>query len=174
MATASACSVAPRSGPDGRFHEFERAVMSLVHGGCCATPSLSAVRPQPAPPMRQNTKFRRLGRDAWIETISPRDPILPTIRGAFVLPDVTVAHTDRPDEEHVDVLVSQANIKRITIHGDGTQTRSFCYVDDLVEAIVQLMNTPHSFTGPVNVGNPNEITMLELAQFGDRAGRLFV
>jgi UDP-glucuronate decarboxylase len=52
----------------------------------------------------------------------------------------------------------------ITIHGDGTQTRSFCYVDDLVEAIVRLMNTSHSFTGPVNVGNPNEITMLELAQ----------
>jgi UDP-glucuronate decarboxylase len=52
----------------------------------------------------------------------------------------------------------------LTIYGDGTQTRSFCYVDDLVEAIVRLMNTPHSFAGPINVGNPNEITMLELAQ----------
>jgi UDP-glucuronate decarboxylase len=52
----------------------------------------------------------------------------------------------------------------ITIHGDGTQTRSFCYVDDLIEAMVRVMDTPHSFTGPVNIGNPNEITMLELAR----------
>ena len=117
MATAPLRSVAPRPGPDAGFHEFERAVMSLVHGGCCATPSLSAMRRQPAPPMRQNNKFRRLGRDAWIDTLSPRDPILPTVRGAFVLPDVTVAHTDRPDEEHVDVLVSQTNIDRITPTG---------------------------------------------------------
>lgn len=64
MAAVSACSVARPSGPDDTFHEFESAVMSLVHGGCCATPSLSATRPQPAPPTRQNTKFRRLGRDA--------------------------------------------------------------------------------------------------------------
>jgi hypothetical protein len=117
MATVSARSVAPRSGPDDTFREFERAVMSLVHGGCCATPSLSVTRRQPAPPLRQNTKFRRLGRDAWIETLSQRDPILPTIRGAFVLPNVTVAHADGPDEEHVDVLVSQANIERITPTG---------------------------------------------------------
>lgn len=117
MATVSSSSVAPSTGPDGSFHEFERAVMSLVHGGCCATPSLSAMRRQPAPPMRQDNEFRRLGRDAWIETVSPRDSILPTIRGAFVLPDVTVAHADRPDEEHVDVLVSQAKIDRITPAG---------------------------------------------------------
>lgn len=51
----------------------------------------------------------------------------------------------------------------ITIFGDGTQTRSFCYVDDLIEGMVRLMDTPHSFTGPVNVGNPTEFTMLELA-----------
>src|SRR6516162_7751320 len=120
MATVSARSVAPRSEPDAGYREFERAVMSLVHGGCCATPSLSAVRGQPATPMRPNTKFRRLGRDAWIDSLSPRDPILPTIRGAFVLPDVTVAHTDGPDEEHVDVLVSQANIERITPTGTAS------------------------------------------------------
>lgn len=52
----------------------------------------------------------------------------------------------------------------ISIFGDGQQTRSFCYVDDLIEAMVRLMDTPHSFTGPVNVGNPHEFTMLELAQ----------
>ena len=52
----------------------------------------------------------------------------------------------------------------ITIYGDGSQTRSFCYVDDLIEGMVRLMATPPEFTGPVNVGNPNEFTMLELAQ----------
>jgi hypothetical protein len=117
MATVSACSVAPRSGPDDTFREFERAVLSLVHGGCCATPSLSVTRRQPAPPLRHNSKFRRLGHNAWIDTLSPREPILPTIRGAFVLPNVTVAHADGPDQEHVDVLVSQANIDRITPTG---------------------------------------------------------
>jgi hypothetical protein len=117
MATVSARRVAPRSGPESSFHEFERAVMGLVHAGCCAAPSLSVLRGQPAPPLQQNTEFRRLGRNAWIDTLSPREPILPTIRGAFVLPDVTVAHADRPDEEHVDVLVSQANIDRITPTG---------------------------------------------------------
>ena len=52
----------------------------------------------------------------------------------------------------------------ITIYGDGSQTRSFCYVDDLVEALVRMMNAPESFIGPVNIGNPNEFTMLELAE----------
>jgi len=52
----------------------------------------------------------------------------------------------------------------ITIYGDGSQTRSFCYVDDLVEALVRMMNAPKSFIGPVNIGNPNEFTMLELAE----------
>ena len=52
----------------------------------------------------------------------------------------------------------------ITIYGDGLQTRSFCYVDDLIEAMVRLMNTPPEFTGPVNIGNPGEFTMLELAE----------
>lgn len=51
----------------------------------------------------------------------------------------------------------------ITIYGDGTQTRSFQYVDDLVEAMTRMMSTDDSFTGPVNTGNPNEFTMLELA-----------
>jgi UDP-glucuronate decarboxylase len=52
----------------------------------------------------------------------------------------------------------------ITIYGDGRQTRSFCYVDDLVEGIVRLMNTPDDFTGPVNLGNPAEMTIRELAE----------
>ena len=52
----------------------------------------------------------------------------------------------------------------ITIYGDGSQTRSFCYVDDLIEAFIRLMNTPDEFTGPVNTGNPGEFTILELAE----------
>ena len=52
----------------------------------------------------------------------------------------------------------------ITIFGDGSQTRSFCYRDDLVEGFLRLMNTPDEFTGPVNIGNPDEFTMKELAE----------
>jgi UDP-glucuronate decarboxylase len=52
----------------------------------------------------------------------------------------------------------------ITIFGDGSQTRSFCYVDDLVEAMQRLMDTPKEVTGPINLGNPDECTMIELAE----------
>jgi UDP-glucuronate decarboxylase len=52
----------------------------------------------------------------------------------------------------------------ITIFGDGSQTRSFCYVDDLIDAVILMMKTPAEFTGPVNVGNPDEYSMLELAE----------
>jgi UDP-glucuronate decarboxylase len=52
----------------------------------------------------------------------------------------------------------------ITIYGDGSQTRSFCYVDDLIEFFVRFMNTEKGITGPVNAGNPSEFTMLELAE----------
>ena len=52
----------------------------------------------------------------------------------------------------------------ITIYGDGTQTRSFQYVDDLIEAVVRMMATGDDFIGPVNTGNPGEFTMLELAE----------
>jgi UDP-glucuronate decarboxylase len=52
----------------------------------------------------------------------------------------------------------------ITIYGKGNQTRSFCYVDDLMDGLIRLMNSPDEFTGPVNLGNPTEFTILELAQ----------
>jgi UDP-glucuronate decarboxylase len=52
----------------------------------------------------------------------------------------------------------------ITVYGDGLQTRSFCYVDDLTTAFVKMMETPAEVTGPINVGNPNEFTMLQLAE----------
>ena len=52
----------------------------------------------------------------------------------------------------------------ITIYGEGTQTRSFCYVEDLVDGLVRLMNTPEDVTGPINLGNPGEFTILELAK----------
>lgn len=52
----------------------------------------------------------------------------------------------------------------ITIYGDGSQTRSFCYVDDLIDGIVRLMDTPIEITGPINIGNPNEFTIRYLAE----------
>ena len=52
----------------------------------------------------------------------------------------------------------------ITIYGDGQQTRSFCYVDDLVEGMMRMMDTEKGFTGPINIGNPGEFTMLQLAE----------
>ena len=60
-------------------------------------------------------------------------------------------------------IVQALKGKDITIYGDGSQTRSFCYVADLVEALVAMMNTPKAVTGPINLGNPGEFTMLELA-----------
>jgi UDP-glucuronate decarboxylase len=52
----------------------------------------------------------------------------------------------------------------ITVFGDGLQTRSFCYVDDLVDGMIRMMNASDEFTGPVNIGNPNEFSILELAE----------
>ena len=52
----------------------------------------------------------------------------------------------------------------ITLYGDGQQTRSFCFVDDLIEGLIRLMNTPDDVTGPVNLGNPVEFTIRELAE----------
>ncbi|MCW8861937.1 MAG: SDR family oxidoreductase [Rhodospirillales bacterium] len=61
-------------------------------------------------------------------------------------------------------IVQALKDEPITIYGDGTQTRSFCYVDDLLEGFVRLMATPASVTGPVNLGNPGEFTIRELAE----------
>ena len=60
-------------------------------------------------------------------------------------------------------IVQALKNEPITIYGDGSQTRSFCYVDDLIEGFVRLMNSDPEITGPVNLGNPGEFTMLELA-----------
>jgi len=72
----------------------------------------------------------------------------------------------RPDDGRVisNFIMQVLRGEDITIYGSGQQTRSFCYVDDLVEAMVRAMQTPASFTGPVNVGNPSEFSMLELAE----------
>ncbi len=61
-------------------------------------------------------------------------------------------------------IVQALKGESITIYGEGSQTRSFCYVDDLVEGLVRLMNSPDDVTGPINLGNPGEFTILELAQ----------
>ncbi len=61
-------------------------------------------------------------------------------------------------------IVQALKHQDITVYGDGSQTRSFCYVDDLVEGMVRMMNGPDEFVGPVNLGNPTEFTILELAE----------
>ncbi len=61
-------------------------------------------------------------------------------------------------------IVQALQGKDITIYGDGQQTRSFCYVDDLLRGMISMMETPDGFTGPINIGNPGEFTMLELAE----------
>lgn len=71
-----------------------------------------------------------------------------------------------PDDGRVvsNFIIQAINEKPITIYGQGSQTRSFCYVDDLIEAIVRFMRTPDEILGPLNLGNPTEWTMLELAE----------
>lgn len=61
-------------------------------------------------------------------------------------------------------IVQALKNKDITVYGDGKQTRSFCYVDDMINGLIKLMNTPDNFTGPLNLGNPTEFTILELAE----------
>lgn len=61
-------------------------------------------------------------------------------------------------------IVQALHNQPITLYGSGEQTRSFCYVDDLIEGLIRLMNTPNTCTGPINLGNPQEFQMLELAQ----------
>ncbi|MFP4031255.1 MAG: UDP-glucuronic acid decarboxylase family protein [Desulfococcaceae bacterium] len=61
-------------------------------------------------------------------------------------------------------IVQALKNEPITLYGDGSQTRSFCYVDDMVEAFLRLMDTPDEFTGPVNLGNPGEFSIRELAE----------
>lgn len=72
----------------------------------------------------------------------------------------------RPDDGRVvsNFIVQALRGQDITVYGDGSQTRSFCFVDDLIDGFQRLMSTESSFTGPVNLGNPGEFTMLELAE----------
>ena len=71
-----------------------------------------------------------------------------------------------PDDGRVvsNFIVQALKGEDITVYGDGTQTRSFCYVSDTVDAMIRLMATDDSVIGPINIGNPNEFTMLELAE----------
>ncbi|MEC7245853.1 MAG: NAD-dependent epimerase/dehydratase family protein, partial [Pseudomonadota bacterium] len=72
----------------------------------------------------------------------------------------------QPDDGRVvsNFIIQALKGEDITIYGDGQQTRSFCYVDDLIEAQVRMMNNEKGFIGPVNIGNPNEFTIVELAE----------
>ncbi len=71
-----------------------------------------------------------------------------------------------PDDGRVvsNFIVQALKNEPITVYGDGNQTRSFCYVDDLVEGIIRMMNSPDDFIGPVNLGNPEEYRIIELAE----------
>jgi UDP-glucuronate decarboxylase len=71
-----------------------------------------------------------------------------------------------PDDGRVvsNFIVQALRGQQITLYGEGTQTRSFCYVDDLIEAIVRMMETPSDVTGPINIGNPREFTIRKLAE----------
>jgi UDP-glucuronate decarboxylase len=71
-----------------------------------------------------------------------------------------------PDDGRVvsNFILQALRGEDITLYGDGGQTRSFCYVDDLVSGLMKMMDTPASVTGPVNLGNPNELTIRELAE----------
>ena len=81
-----------------------------------------------------------------------------------------IFNTYGPRMHHADgrvvsnFIVQALTGKPITIFGDGSQTRSFCYVDDLIEGFVRLMESPTDVTGPINLGNPGEFSMLELAE----------
>ncbi|MFC1884474.1 UDP-glucuronic acid decarboxylase family protein [Thermodesulfobacteriota bacterium] len=71
-----------------------------------------------------------------------------------------------PDDGRVvsTFIVQALSNKDITVFGEGTQTRSFCYVNDMIDGMIRMMNAPDDFIGPVNLGNPSEFSMLELAQ----------
>jgi UDP-glucuronate decarboxylase len=71
-----------------------------------------------------------------------------------------------PDDGRVvsNFIVQSLEGRDITIYGDGSQTRSFCYVDDLVDGLIRLMNSEQAVTGPINLGNPGEFSIRELAE----------
>jgi UDP-glucuronate decarboxylase len=71
-----------------------------------------------------------------------------------------------PDDGRVvsNFIVQAVQGKPLTVFGDGSQTRSFCYIDDMVDGLIRLMNSPSEVTGPINLGSPGEFTMLELAK----------
>jgi len=71
-----------------------------------------------------------------------------------------------PDDGRVvsNFIVQALRGEPLTVFGDGSQTRSFCYIDDMVDGLIRLMNSPPAVTGPINLGNPGEFTMLDLAK----------
>lgn len=100
-------------------------------------------------------KFTRL----VLEELRPTDVLYDV--GACV--GLVTVHAARKDGRVVSNFIVQAlKGEDITVYGDGSQTRSFCYADDLIDGLIKLMNSPDDFTGPVNLGNPVEFTILEL------------
>jgi UDP-glucuronate decarboxylase len=91
-------------------------------------------------------------------------PILPVETSLFVVTEFIGFTWKRRNGRVVSNFIVQAlRNEPITVYGEGTQTRSFCYVDDLVDGLIRLMNSADELIGPVNLGNPVEISMAELA-----------
>ena len=89
-------------------------------------------------------------------------------QGRADLQHLRPAHAPERRPRGVNFIVQALRGEPITIYGDGSQTRSFCYVDDLVDGLIRLMDTGPEVTGPVNLGNPREFTILRAGRDGDR------
>jgi UDP-glucuronate decarboxylase len=85
-------------------------------------------------------------------------------QGRANLQHVRAAHAPNDGRVVSNFIVQALQGRNITIYGDGSQTRSFCYVDDLIEGMLRMMSTPPEVTGPINIGNPWEFTIGELAE----------
>ena len=112
------------------------------------------------------------GQSPYSATKIGADMMVKSFYSSFELPTITIRPFNTygprmdPDDGRVVSSFIRDGIKAkpFQVFGDGKQTRSFCYVDDLIDAMIKMMNSEKEFTGPVNIGNPGEFTMLQLAE----------
>ena len=141
-----------------------QASTSEVYGDPHDAPAARGVlgQRQPDRPALLLRRGQALRRDAVLR-LPP--PARPAHQGGAHLQHLRAAHAPQRRPRGVATSSSRrCKGEPITLYGDGSQTRSFCYVDDLVDGLVRLMDTPDEFTGPVNLGNPTEFTIRELAE----------
>ena len=150
--------------PSGCARKILQASTSEVYGdpdGPSAARGLLGQR-QPDRPAQLLRRGQALRRDAVLRLPPPARRATSGWRAS----STPTARACIPNDGRVvsNFIVQALRGEPITIYGDGTQTRCFCYVDDLVDGLVRLMDTPDDVTGPINIGNPGEFTMLELAR----------